>query len=113
MPAGGAPKVNIKPEAPPTETVPSRVNANPKKGPKDLVGEAIDAKAKETKAAERQAKRDAQTQRGNSREGNSNQGTRGSHNSGGKNPEKHDAGEARRAREQAAADAKKAAQKKN
>ena len=88
------------------------VLAKAKKGPSDLVGEAKAAQQKEAEAAARAAKRQAATAEGKAKEGQSNQGTRGSHSSGGKKPEKHDKAEARRAKEQKAADAAKEVAKK-
>lgn len=108
-PVGGAPKVNVKVtiESQPQVAIPNQVQAKGVKGPKDLVAEAKAAQEKLAEAAARKATREQATRQGNERTGNSNQGTRGSHASGGKKPEKHEAAEARRAREQKAADEKK------
>lgn len=78
-----------------------------KKGPKDLVGEAKEAQQKEAQAAERAAKRKAATIEGNAKQGESNQEVRGDHNTNGRSGDKHSKANERRAREQAAADARK------
>ncbi|WP_343307884.1 hypothetical protein AAHN97_12105 [Chitinophaga niabensis] len=77
-----------------------------KKGPKDLIQEA---KEKATEASQRAAKREQATKKGKTKTGNSNQTVRGEHSTrtGGGSRNKHEAANARRAREQAAADTKK------
>jgi hypothetical protein len=91
---------------------PDIVLTKAKKGPKDLAQEGKDAIAKREADKARAVQKQAQTTEGKAKEGKSNQGTRGSHDSGGKKPGKHDKAEARRAKEQKAADAAKEATKK-
>jgi RHS repeat-associated protein len=85
---------------PPDTKVPDRVQSKAKKGPKDLVAEAKAAQQKQAEAQARAAERAAQTARGNSRTGNSNKGTKGSHDSGGRNKQKHTKADTRRAADQ-------------
>jgi RHS repeat-associated protein len=75
-----------------------------------LINEAKAQKEKENKSQQRTQQRQQQTADGKEKQGQSNQGTRGSHASGSQsNADKqtHDKAEARRAKEQAAADKKK------
>lgn len=87
---------------------------NNKKSASDeqLIKEAQEAKAKEQKARERQQNRQTATKQGKQEEGNSNQNVRGEHDNtkgGGGNAKRndHENANARRAREQKAADKKK------
>jgi RHS repeat-associated protein len=80
-----------------------------KKGRRDLVAEAKEAQAKEAAAKKRAAKREQASAQGRNKTGNSNQEVRGDHNTNtsGGNRNKHEEANARRAREQKAADKKK------
>jgi RHS repeat-associated protein len=72
-----------------------------------LIDEAKQQKAKQDASETRDQQRQQQSAYGKEKEGKSNQGTAGSHDSGSKSAvdkQKHDKAEARRAREQAAAD---------
>jgi RHS repeat-associated protein len=86
-----------------------RLFASQKKERKDLVQEAKDAQAKEAAAKERTDKRENATREGNNRTGNSNQEVRGDHNKNASKSksDKHSEANARRAREQKAADERK------
>ncbi len=89
--------------------IPFIVQTKASKGPKDLLGEAKAHRQKEMKAGERVATKKEASAKGNTKKGNSNKEVRGDHNtnksSGNKN--KHEEANARRAREQKAADSKK------
>ena len=81
-----------------------------------LIKQAAEQKAKEEAAKLRAQKKQQQTQQGNQKQGKSNQGTKGSHDSGSKSKtdkQTHETAEARRAREQAAAENKKKQSKAN
>ncbi|GAA0563646.1 RHS repeat-associated protein [Chitinophaga japonensis] len=80
-----------------------------KKGPRDLVQEAKATQAKEAAAKERATKRQQATAQGKSKTRNSNREVRGEHNTSqsGNSRNKHENANARRAREQKAADAAK------
>ena len=92
-------------QPPPAGGAPRQRSASDQK----LIDDNKALQTKQQKAKEITDNKQAQTTRGNTRTGQSNQGTRGSH-TGGNKPGMHDKAEARRAREQAAADDKKAAQ---
>ena len=111
-PASPARPVPVAAPAPAKISTPNVVQAQAKKGPKDLVGDAKIQKEKEAAATARAENRAVQTARGNSRTGNSNQVVRGDHNNGANRGDKHSKRIERAQREQKAADAKKAAETK-
>lgn len=108
----------------PPGSPPAKVNSTPAQEPtkhrsasdQKLIDEAKQQKTKEDASKGRTQQRQQQTKDGNGKQGESNQGTKGSHNSGSQSiadKQKHDKANARRVKEQAAADKKKEKIKNN